>query len=356
MGEGTGGALTELRVVHYVNQFFGRIGAEEAGDHPFTVREGPVGPGAGLQKELGDAGTVVATLICGDNRAATDLVAFGTEIERALREHRADILVAGPAFNAGRYGLACGEACARATAMGIAAVTALNAENPGVDLYRKKTYILPTTPTAVGMNETLGRLARFAVRIARHEDIGSPAVEGFYGKGVHHTRILERPAADRALDMLLARMTGATFQTELTLPPVDRVTPAAPIADITKARLAIVTTGGIVPKGNPDRLKQSNSTEWRAYSIAGIDGLEAGKYESIHSGYDGSAANSNPNYVVPLDALRELEKAHAFGALYPRYIVTTGVGTAVVEARKMGREIAADLKEQGVDGVILTAT
>ena len=348
--------MSALRVIHYVNQFFGRIGAEEAGDHPFTVKEGPVGPGIGLQKELGEAGNVVSTLICGDNRAATDLEAFGAEVEKALREQRADVLVAGPGFNAGRYGLACGEACARAAAMGIPAVTALNSENPGVELYRRKTYILPTTPTAVGMNETLGRLARFAVRIGRHEDIGSPAVEGFYGKGVHHTRILERPAADRALDMLLARMTGATFQTELTLPPVDRVAPAAPIADITKARLAIVTTGGIVPKGNPDRLKQSNSTEWKAYSIEGIDGLEAGKYESIHSGYDGSAANANPNYVVPLDALRELESAHAFGALYQRYIVTTGVGTAVVEARKMGREIAADLKTQGVHGVILTAT
>ena len=348
--------MSALRVVHYVNQFFGRIGAEEAGDHPFTVKEGPVGPGAGLEKELGEAGTVVATLICGDNRAATDLDAFGAEVERALRDQRADVLVAGPGFNAGRYGLACGEACARATAMGIAAVTALNIENPGVELYRRKTYILPTTSTAVGMNETLGRLARFALRLGRHEEIGSPAVEGFYGKGVHHTRILERAAADRALDMLVARMNGGAFQTELVLPPVDRVTPAAPIADVTKARLAIVTTGGIVPKGNPDRLKQSNSTEWRAYSIEGIDGLEAGKYESIHSGYDASAANSNPNYVVPLDVLRELEKAHAFAALHPRYIVTTGVGTAVVEARKMGREIAADLKTQGVDGVILTAT
>ena len=348
--------MSALRVVHYLNQFFGRIGAEEAGDHPFTVREGPVGPGAGLQKELGDAGTVVATLICGDNRAATDLVAFGAEVEKALRELGPDVLVAGPGFNAGRYGLACGEACARAAALGIPAVTALNAENPGVELYRRKTYILPTTNTALGMNETLGRLARFAIRIARHEAIGSPAVEGFYGKGVHHTRILERPAADRALDMLLARMTGATFQTELVLPPVDHVPPAAPVADIAKARLAIITTGGIVPKGNPDGLKQSNSTEWRAYSIEGLDALEAGKYESIHSGYDASAANANPNYVVPLDALRELEAAHAFGALYPRYIVTTGVGTAVVEARRMGREIAADLRTQGVDGVILTAT
>jgi glycine reductase len=348
--------MTALRVIHYLNQFFGRIGAEEAGDHPFTVKEGPVGPGIGLQKELGDRGTVVATLICGDNRAATDLSAFGADVEKALREHEADVLVAGPGFNAGRYGLACGEACARAAALGIPAVTALNAENPGVDLYRRKTYILPTTPTALGMNETLGRLARFAIRLGRHEEIGSPAVEGFYGKGVHHTRVLDRPAADRAVDMLFARMTGAKFETELVLPKVDHVPPAAPIAQVAKARLAIVTTGGIVPKGNPDGLKQSNSTEWRAYSIEGLDGLDAGKYESIHSGYDASAANANPNFVVPLDALRELERSHEFATLYPRYIVTTGVGTAVVEARRMGREIAADLKTQGVDGVILTAT
>src|SRR5260221_10974604 len=194
--------MSSLRVVHYLNQFFGRIGAEEAGDHPFTVTAGPVGPGAGLQKELGDAGTVVATFICGDNLAATDLETFGKHVEQALREHKADVLVAGPGFNAGRYGLACGEACARAAAMGIPAVTALNVENPGVELYRKKTYILPTSSTALGMNETLGRLARFAIRIGRHETIGSPAVEGFYGKGVHRTAFLERPAAERAPRML----------------------------------------------------------------------------------------------------------------------------------------------------------
>ena len=348
--------MSTLRVAHYLNQFFGRIGSEEAGDHPFTVKEGPIGPGIGLQKELGDAGAVVATLICGDNRASTDLAAFGADVEKALRDARADALVAGPAFNAGRYGLACGEACARAAAMGIPAVTALNAENPGVELYRRKTYILPTTPTALGMNETLGRLARFAVRLARKEAIGSPAVEGYWGSGTHRTAILERAAADRAIDMLVARMSGKPFTTELPLPAVDKVAPAAPLADITTARLAMVTTGGIVPKGNPDGLKQSNSTEWREYSIDGVEALEAGKYESIHSGYDASAANANPNYVVPLDAVRELERAHAFADLHDRYIVTTGVGTAVVEARRMGREIAAELKTQGVDGVILTAT
>lgn len=349
-------AMAPLRVVHYVNQFFGRIGAEEAGDHPFTVKVGPVGPGIGLQRELGDAGTVVATLICGDNRASTDLEAFGAEVEKALREQKAEVLVAGPGFNAGRYGLASGAACARAAAMGIPAVTALNAENPGVELYRAKTYVLPTTPTALGMNETLGRLARFAVRLGRHEEIGSAGVEGYYGRGVRRTQILERPAAERALDMLVARMRGKPFVTELPLPAVEHVAPAAPLADVAKARIALVTTGGIVPKGNPDGLKQSNSTEWRAYSVEALDVLEPGMFESIHSGYDASAANANPNYVLPLDAMRELENAHAFASLYPRYIVTTGVGTAVVEARRMGREIAAELRTQGVDGVILTAT
>jgi glycine reductase len=229
-------------------------------------------------------------------------------------------------------------------------------ENPGVDLYRRKTYILPTTPTALGMNETLGRLGRFGIRLARHEEIGSAAVEGYYGKGMHQTRILDRPAAERALDMLVARIAGQKFVTELTLPAVDHVTPAPPIGDLASAKLALVTTGGIVPKGNPDGLKQSNSTAWRAYPIAGVDSLEAGKYESIHSGYDATAANANPNYVLPLDAARELERAHAFGSLDDHYIVTTGVGTAVVEARRMGREMAAQFKEQGISGVILTAT
>src|SRR5437867_10671824 len=120
--------------------------------------------------------------MCGDNRAATDLESFGAEVESALRAQKPDVLVAGPAFNAGRYGLACGEACARAAAMGIPAVTAMNAENPGVELYRRKTYILPTPPTALGMNETLGRLARAAVTLGRGGSLGPPAEGGYYGR------------------------------------------------------------------------------------------------------------------------------------------------------------------------------
>ena len=348
--------MAEVRVAHYVNQFFGRLGGEEAGDLPLTVREGPVGPGIGVQKELGSAGKVVGTLICGDNLASSDLPAFGAQVEAALRDLRPDVVIAGPAFNAGRYGLACGEVCARAVALGIPAVTAMNEESPGLDLYRRRVYILPTTPTALGMNETLGRLVRFALRLAAGETIGSATAEGYVNRGVRKTVLRDKPAAERALDMLAARLAGAPFVTELPLPALLRANPAAAIKDVRGARLALVTTGGIVPHGNPDGLKQSNSTAWKSYSIEGLAELASGSYESIHGGYDATAANANPNYVVPLDAMRDLLKEGAFKDLLPRYYVTSGVGTSVAEGRRLGREIAADLKRSGVDAVLLTAT
>ena len=55
-----------MRIVHYINQFFGQIGGEEVADYPLEVREGCVGPGVGLQKALGDSAQIVATIICGD--------------------------------------------------------------------------------------------------------------------------------------------------------------------------------------------------------------------------------------------------------------------------------------------------
>jgi betaine reductase len=348
--------VSELRVVHYLNQFFGRVGGEEAGDFAFTVRDGPLGPGTKLEQELAGAGRVVATIICGDNRAATDLAAFGAEVETALRELHPDVVVAGPAFNAGRYGLACGEVCARASALGIPGVTAMHTENPGVEIHRRRAYILPAAPTALGMNDALQRLARFAVRLGRREEIGPPRGEGYFGRGVRKVELLDRRAADRALDMLAARLAGKPFTTEMPLPAVERIAPAPPVAELAGARVAIVTTGGIVPKGNPDGLKQSNATEWRAYSIEGLASLEPGTFESIHAGYDTSFANADPNYVVPLDALRELEREGAVASVHPRYYMTVGVGTAVAEARRMGREIAQDLRSQDVDAVILTAT
>jgi len=45
-----------LRVVHYVNQFFGGIGGEEQAHVGVTVKAGAVGPGRALQAAAGQGG------------------------------------------------------------------------------------------------------------------------------------------------------------------------------------------------------------------------------------------------------------------------------------------------------------
>ena len=80
------------------------------------------------------------------------------------------------------------------------------------------------------------------------------------------------------------------------------------ITDMKHARIALVTSGGIVPKGNPDHIESSNAQKYGSYCIDGVDTLDADHYETAHGGYDPSYANENPNRVVPLDVVREMEK------------------------------------------------
>ena len=56
-----------MKIVHYINQFFGQIGGEEMAGHPLEVRKGPFGPGTALQALLGRDAEITATIVCGDN-------------------------------------------------------------------------------------------------------------------------------------------------------------------------------------------------------------------------------------------------------------------------------------------------
>src|SRR5260370_636852 len=100
-----------MRLAHYLNQFFGGLGGENAADTPVLGRRGAVGPGIGLQHALGDRGEVVLTIVGGDTYVAEHEAEAALAIADCLREAQVDVLVAGPAFNAGRYGLACALAC-----------------------------------------------------------------------------------------------------------------------------------------------------------------------------------------------------------------------------------------------------
>ncbi|MEG6503167.1 glycine reductase complex component B subunit gamma, partial [Desulfovibrio sp. 1214_IL3152] len=125
------------KLVHYINQFFAGIGGEDKADVSPEVREGIVGPGMAFKAALGDQAEIVATFICGDNYCANNLDAVAARMVETVKSFGADGLIAGPAFNAGRYGTACGAVCAAVNKqLGLPVVSGMYRESPGVDLYR----------------------------------------------------------------------------------------------------------------------------------------------------------------------------------------------------------------------------
>jgi glycine reductase complex component B subunit gamma len=346
-----------LRVVCYVNQFFGQLGGEEkAGVGPQVV-DGAVGAARAVQQALGEAGTVVATVICGDNYVAEQADRALAEMLKYVKEARPDLLVAGPAFLAGRYGVACGALAAAVQAeLKIPAVTGMHAENPGVDLYRRQVYIVDTGAEATRMLAEVTRLVALALRLARGEAIGAPASEGYFPRGLTRNVEVATIAADRATAMLLDKLAGRSFTSEVPRPAFANVPAPRLLKTLEGATVALVTDGGLVPKGNPDGIEALNATRYGAYSIEGKAGLDAAQYDNPHRGYDTSWVKQDPHRLVPVDVARELEQSGAIGKLHETVYSTVGVATTLAHSARMGAEIAEKLRAAGVDAVILTST
>ncbi len=345
-----------IRVVHYVNQFFAGRGGEEMANLPVEVRPEALGPGRLLDQILGAAGQIVATIVGGDNYVSERPLDAERSIKDALQTFRPNLLVAGPAFDAGRYGLACGLAIRIARDLDLPAITAMHPENPGVVVPHGDALIVPTGASAAEMRPALEAMARLGLKLARGEEIGPAADEGYLPRGIRRPGRRSAPGHRRAVDLLEARLAGEAFQTELPIRPVERITPATPVADLHRATIALVTTGGLVPKGNPDRLVAASATEYLRYNVAGLTALGAADWDCVHRGFYTAIVKQNPNYILPLDVVNELKGEGKIGGVYPWIFTTSGVGTAVRESRRMGQDIARELREAHVDGVLLVAT
>lgn len=344
-------------MVHYLNQFFAQIGGEDKADLPPSAREGVIGPGQAFAKEFGDQAEIVTTVYCGDSYFAEHIAKAQEKCVKLIAAAQPDVVLVGPAFNAGRYGMACG-AVAQGVAqrLSIPVVGGLFPENPGYEMYRQYAFFVETKGSAVGMREAVPRMARLALKLARGEEIGPPAEEGYLPRGCRKNFFAPESGAKRAVAMLLRKMAGLPFTTEYPMPEFDRVPPAKNLPDAGQALVALVTSGGIVPKGNPDRIPASSAGRYASYSLAGVTDLSPDQYQTVHGGYDPTYANADPDRVLPVDAARALEKEGRIGSLYERYFVTVGNGTSVANAARFAGEIAQALKNDGVQAVILTST
>ncbi len=344
------------KILFYTNQFFGQIGGEEKAGITPEVKEGAIGPANLLIGKIEEA-EIVATIICGDNYYAENMEKAKEIILKEVEKIKPDLFIAGPAFNAGRFGIACGDLCSAVEEkLKIPAITGLYIENPAVDMYKDKTYIVETGKSAAAIRKAIPAIARLATKLINDEKIGLPEEEGYIPKGIRVNVFKEKTGAERALDMLVTKLNDKPYISEVPIPTYQSIEPADPIKDLKQAKIAVVTTGGVVPMGNPHRLPAATAKFYKKYDISGIDALEEGVYESVHAGFDPVYANHNPNRIVPVDLLRGLEKGGEIGSLYEYFVSTTGNSTSVADATRMGEEIGQELLNEGVEGVILTST
>lgn len=349
--------MSKYKVVHYINNFFANIGGEEKADIPPEVREGIVGPGMALAAGLGDDYEIVATVICGDSYFGENIESAKEELIGMIKKYSPDLFVAGPAFNAGRYGVACGLiAKAVDEQLEIPVITGMYPENPGVDMFRKDLYIIETAKSAAKMRAAVKGICSLAKKMMNKEPILSPAEEGYLERGVRVNYFNEVRGSKRAVEMLVKKVNKKEYTTEYPMPSFDRVEPAKAIKDISKVKFCIVTSGGVVPQGNPDRVESSSATKYGIYDITGMDSAKKEDFMTIHGGYDRAYVTENPNLVVPLDVLREYEKEGVIGGIADYFIATTGTGTSVGNAKAFGEAFSKKLVEDGVGAVLLTST
>ena len=344
------------RVVHYINQFFAQIGGEEMAHIAPELREGFVGPGMALNQAWKGEAEIVKTIVCGDSYFAEHEKDAKAQILEWVKAEKPDLFIAGPAFNAGRYGYACANICAAVKeVLGIPVLTGMYEENPGADL-KNKVMIVATANSAAGMRKAAPVMANLALKIMKGEKIGASCEEGYMNMGVRVNFFEKERGAKRAVDMLVKKLAGKPFVTEYPMPSFDRVPPNPAVKDLSKATIALCTSGGIVPKGNPDHIESSSASHYGEYNIAGVQSLTADKYETAHGGYDPVYANEDPNRVLPVDVLREFEREGKIGKLHDFFYTTVGNGTAVASAKAFAADYAKKLLAAGVDAVLMTST
>ena len=349
--------MGKLKFVHYINQFFANIGGEEKADYAPEVRDGVVGPGLAFNQAFGEEAEIIATVICGDSYFNENVDSATETVLNMIKEKAPDGVICGPAFNAGRYGVACGTvAAAVKEQLGLPVVTGMYKENPGADMYKNKVYMCPTKNSAAGMRDAVKKMAPLALKLVKGEKIGSSKEDNYMPNGKRVSFFEDKRGAERAVEMLVKKLNGKEYETEYPMPSFDRVAPGAAIVDMAHAKIALVTSGGIVPKGNPDHIESSSASKYGQYDIEGVMDLTEETYETAHGGYDPVYANQDADRVLPVDIVEEFIKEGKIGSLHKYFYTTVGNGTAVASASKYAKEIGQKLVDDHVDAVILTST
>ena len=191
---------------------FGGIGGEDKADYEPEVQEKVIGPGLALAQGLGDDYEIVATVICGDNYFGENLDEATDTIVEMVKRYHPDVFVAGPAFNAGRYGVACGTICkAVEERLGIPVVSGMYKENPGTDMFRQDVILVETGNSAATMRKAVPKFVNLIRKLVTGEEILGPAEEGYLERGIRVNYLRMREVLREESRCFLRRLPEKNF-------------------------------------------------------------------------------------------------------------------------------------------------
>jgi len=141
------------------------------------------------------------------------------------------------------------------------------------------------------------------------------------------------------------------MQSEIFVP----ITPPSVWAPVTKPlkemKIALATAAGVHHKDDK-RFNLAGDFSFREVR----DNMLSGDLMVSHGGYDNGDVNKDINCMFPIDRLHELAAEGFIGGVAPVHIGFMGGGGNQQKFKEeTGPEIARILKEEGVDGVLLTA-
>ncbi len=174
-----------IKAIQFLNQVQAGFGGDERMDIKPQFQNGAIGTGMILKSMLQREGAdIAATIICGDNYFLQNKDLAIEEILNIIKNFKPDVVICGPALNYKRYGECCGYlTIAIEEKLNIPAFAAMSEDSTGTELFRNKIYIIETPSRGgTGLNNSLRKISKFAVKLANHETIGTSQEDGYFPK------------------------------------------------------------------------------------------------------------------------------------------------------------------------------
>jgi len=228
-------------------------------------------------------------------------------------------------------------------------------ENPGKEIYATDIFILKSGDNARKMGAETRKMAEFAFKLYDGTLERDPEKEGFYERGWMVLKKHEDMVSKRAVNMLLDKLAGRPFKTEIPMPVDEKAEAPLPIKDLSQSTVVLITDGAICPQGNPDGMKTGTSTTFYVYPTVGKESLTKEEYTCVHGGFDTSYVIEDPNRLVPLDAMRQLAR-EGFVKMHEAFLSTSGLTTPVTNSISIAKGMIEYVKNHSIDAAILTST